>query len=117
MYLLECSANLKPVLAIVGWVVFGLQMAIPIALIVLGMIDMGKAVIASKEDEIKKAKKAFGQRFLYAVAVFLVVWAVRTIMSFVPSLFGDDALNTTEWNDCWACITTRGEPTGKCKYK
>ena len=116
MYFLECSANLKPVLAIVGWVVFGIQMAIPIALIILGMIDLGKAVIASKEDEIKKAKKAFGQRFLYAAAVFIVVWAVRLVMGFIPNLFGEDAGDTTAWTGCWACIATKGEATGDCVY-
>ena len=117
MYFLECNANLKPVMAIVGWVIFLIQMGIPIALILLGMIDLGKAVIASKDDELKKAQKAFGKRFLYAAAVFLVVWAVRTVLGFLPSIFGNENVgDTNAWEDCWACIANRGEAGGICNY-
>lgn len=117
MYLLDCSANLKPIMSIVGWIIFLIQMGIPIVLIVLGMLDLGKAVIASKEDEIKKAQKAFGKRFLYAAAVFLVVWAVRLVLGWLPKLFDEkDVGNTTAWEGCWSCIATKGEATGDCVY-
>lgn len=79
------------------------QWGIPIILIVLGTIDLGKAVIASKEEEIKKAQQMFIRRLIYAVAVFFVV----TIVTLVFSLFsttGKDS-NLTEiadsWLDCW----------------
>ena len=39
----------------IGQLLFILKILVPIAIIVLGMIDLGKAVIASKEDEVKKA--------------------------------------------------------------
>ena len=119
MYLLECSSKLEPILAIAGWGVFLIQMGIPIALIILGMLDLGKAVIASKEDEIKKAKKAFGQRFLYAVGVFIVVWAVKLVLSFIPNIFTneDDRGNTTAWEDCWKCVVAKGvEGRNNCNY-
>lgn len=109
MNLLACYTEIKPIITIIGWVVFLIQVGIPIILIILGMLDLGKAVIASKEDEIKKAKKAFGQRFLYAAAVFLVVWAVKLVMGFIPTMFGDaDVSNTTSWQGCWSCIASRG---------
>lgn len=117
MYLLDCNANLKPIMAIIGWVVFLLQMGIPIVLILLGMLDLGKAVIASKDDEIKKAQKSFGRRFLYAAAVFLVVWAVRTVLGFLPSIFGEENVSgQNEWESCWACIANRGETGSGCTY-
>ena len=37
------------------------------------MFDLSKAVIASKEEEIKNATKLLTKRAIYAVAVFLVV--------------------------------------------
>ena len=61
------------------------QWGIPIILIVLGTIDLGKAVIASKEEEIKKAQQMFIKRLIYAVAVFFVV----TIVSLVFGLFSE----------------------------
>jgi len=110
MYLLlECNGNLKPIMVLVGWIVFLIQMGIPIILIVLGMIDLGKAVIASKDDEIKKAQKAFGKRFIYAAAVFLVVWAVKLVLGWLPNLVNDIETDTTSWQGCWACIASRGE--------
>ena len=35
-----------------------LQIVVPIIIVIFGMIDLGKAVIASKEDEVKKARQA-----------------------------------------------------------
>lgn len=69
-----------------------LQILIPIGLIVFGLIDLGKAVIASKEDEMKKAQGNLIKRVMYAVLVFLVV----TIVSFVMGMVG-----STEWKECW----------------
>lgn len=78
------------------------QWGIPIILIVLGTIDLGKAVIASKEEEIKKAQQMLIKRLIYAVAVFFVV----TIVSLVFSLFDKtkDANFTgisNNWLECW----------------
>ena len=69
-----------------------IQIGIPIILIILGMLDLGKAVVASKEDEIKNAQKMLIKRCIYAVAVFLVV----TIVTFVMGLVG-----STDWKKCW----------------
>lgn len=119
MYLLDCTAELKPIMTLVGWVVTAIQWGIPIILIILGMIDLGKAVIASKDDEVKKAQKAFGRRVLYAVLVFLVVWIVQLVFgTVVPALFGSDGTvtGTNEWKGCWACIQSKGKETEKCQY-
>ena len=63
------------------------------------MIDLGKAVIAGKEDEMKKAQGTLIRRFIYAVAIFLVVTLVTFIMGVVTSAETDQ--DTTSWKDCW----------------
>lgn len=93
--------NLDPVWNILGFLIKTIWFGVPIVLIVLGMIDLGKAVIASKEDEVKKATKAFGKRFLYAVGVFLVVWIVTVVLNLVANLGGDNVQGTTGWSTCW----------------
>lgn len=108
MYFLEsiCAMeNLDPVWNIIGFIVKAIWIGIPIILIVLGMIDLGKAVIASDEKEVQKATKTFGKRFLYAVAVFLVVWLVQFVLSTVADV-ADGAINYNEdsWTACWAKI-------------
>ena len=92
-----------------------------IVLILLGMIDLGKAVIASKEDEVKKATKLFGKRFLYAVCVFLVVWLVQFVLTTVSNVAGkndkdEDVVDydDSDWSECWCRITKGSNSEGSC---
>lgn len=105
MYLLDIctNASLDPIWKLVGYLVNAIMIGVPILLIVLGMIDLGKAVIASKEDEVKKATKAFGKRFIYAVGVFAVVWMVTFVLNLVAGLgFSEvDQSTVTGWTACW----------------
>lgn len=97
------SANLQPLWDLIGTIINVIWIGIPIILIILGSIDLGKAVVSSKEDEVKKAKKTFINRLLYAVAVFCVVWLVTFIFDQVAKLGLDDA-DTASWKNCWQQI-------------
>ncbi len=44
----------------------------PFLVLLLGMLDLGKAVLSSKDDEMQKAKGRFVKRIIMGVAVFLV---------------------------------------------
>lgn len=116
MYFLETNIcnmrSLDPLWALIGYIIKAIWIGIPIILIILGSIDLGKAVIASKEDEVKKAKQAFIRRLLYAIAVFAVVWLVRIVLGFVSTLGIDKSydengnvienkVNVTGWAACW----------------
>ena len=61
------------------------QLVIPILLIVWGMIDLGKSVIAQKEDEIKKGQKTFISRLTAAAIVFFIITIVKLLISFVSA--------------------------------
>lgn len=91
--------NLAPLIKLIKHGIIPIiQIGIPIILIVLGMLDLGKAVIAGKEDEMKKAQSMLLKRCLYAVAVFFVV----TIVTLVFGLLGDaDVQDTGNWATCW----------------
>lgn len=102
------SAGLGPLWNVIGTIVKTLWIGIPILLIILGTIDLGKAVISSKEEEVKKAKKSFINRLIYAILVFAVVWAVGLLIGFISkigidkdkdgNLIIDDVGN---WRNCW----------------
>lgn len=104
-----CTAtNLNPLWNVVGTVVKIIWIGIPILMILFGSIDLGKAVISSKEEEVKKAKKAFINRLIYAVLVFAVVWIVGVLINFVSTLGVDEDENgnkmiadVTGWKACW----------------
>lgn len=113
MYLLSCNSNLQPVMNIIHIVITAIQIGVPIILIIFGMIDLGKAVISSKDDEVKKAQKSALRRLIYAVAVFLVVWLVKLVMSSIPKIF-PEAEGTSSWQGCWACISS--PKSSNCVY-
>ena len=93
-------AGLLPVVKIIYRLVKIFQWGIPIALILYGTIDLGKAVIASDEKEIKSAQSRLIKRFIYAALVFLVVVLVEAFMNLVASSGSDDS-DTSSWQDCW----------------
>lgn len=79
---------------LVSTIITAIQIAIPILLIIFGMIDLGKAVVASKEDEIKKGQQTFIKRLIAAAIVFLVIFIVKVLLNVVKP--GDDTI--------WACV-------------
>lgn len=70
---------------IIYLVVRAIQVIVPILLIIWGMLDLGKAVMAQKEDEIKKGQQTFIKRLVAAILVFFVVAITRLIIGlFAP---------------------------------
>ena len=63
-------------------VIVAIQIVVPILLVIFGMIDLVKAVVAGKEDEIKKAQSVLIRRLITGVLVFFVVAVVRLLISF-----------------------------------
>ena len=74
------------------------QLGIPILLILLGTIDLGKAVISSDEKEVKAAQSRLIKRFIYAALVFFVVTFVTVLMNMVAE--GKEG-DTDSWKSCW----------------
>ena len=89
---MDFCGDLSQVITLLKNVIKLIQWGIPMVLILFGMIDLGKAVMAGKADEMKKAQSTLIKRVIYAVAVFLVV----TIVTFAMGLVG-----STDWKDCW----------------
>lgn len=66
---------------ITSGLIFAIQVFVPFALIIMGMTDMGKAVIQQKEDDIKKAQNIFVKRVVAAALTFLIITAVKLLIS------------------------------------
>lgn len=97
-----CS-TLEPVIKLIKAVLALVKFGIPIVLILLGTIDLGKAVMASKDDEMKKAQGVLIKRVIYAVAIFLLVTIVELVMNLVSTNSDAEANN---WVSCWTGTTT-----------
>lgn len=61
-------------------IIRAIQVVVPILLIIWGMLDLGKAVMAQKEDEIKKGQQTFTKRVIAAILVFFVVAITQLII-------------------------------------
>lgn len=70
---------------LVSTVILIIKIVVPILLIIFGMLDLGKAVVASKEDEIKKGQQTFMKRVIAAVIVFFVIQIVQILINFVSN--------------------------------
>lgn len=64
-----------------------IRIIVPILLILLGTIDFAKAVLASKEDEMKKAQETFIKRAIIALAVFFVPTLVDIVMELAETVW------------------------------
>ncbi len=115
------GSRLQAIWNIVNVIVNVIMVGVPILLIIFGMVDLGKAVIASKEDEVKKSTKLLGKRFLYAIGVFAVVWFVRFAFDTIAGVVGRDNIEyqedsndknynygTNDWRTCWSCNIRKG---------
>ena len=81
-----CEAA-TPLLRIVGLVVFVIKVAVPIILIVVGMIDLAKAVGEKDEKTIKEAQNRLIKRVISAILVFLVITIVGIIINLMVKEF------------------------------
>ena len=93
----ECTGAILTIVGIIKTVVTYIKWGVPILLILFGTIDLAKAVIAGKEDEMKKAQNTFIKRLIYAIAVFLVV----TLVSFVMGIVSKNADGDDTAISCW----------------
>lgn len=84
---------------LVHYAVLIIQVVVPILLILWGMLDFAKGVMASDEDKIKAGQKKFIQRLIAAIFVFLIVTIVNLVIAMVGSLGGEGNQGESAW-DC-----------------
>ncbi len=64
----------------ISLIYIGIRIAIPLLLIIVGMFDMGRAIVAKKEEEVKKAQSLLIKKILLGVVVFLIPYLVEFIV-------------------------------------
>lgn len=113
MLLMEISVctTLAPIWQIIGWVLWVFKIVIPIVIIIFGMIDLGKAVVASKDDEIKKSIKSLAMRAIAGIVIFFIPTLVGAIFGLVGEFQSDEM--QAEYGKCKACIVNPGKDACK----
>ena len=81
-----------------------IQIGIPIVLIVLGTLDLGRAVISSDDKAVKEAQSKLIKRCIYAIVLFFIVTLLNLLFSMVGNIAGDDAPGLQSWSACWDSV-------------
>ena len=99
---LACSMNeIIPVIKFVKAIFNIIQFLIPIGLIIMGSIDLGKAVLSSDDKEIKQATSKLIKRAIAAVAIFFIVLLVELVMGLVSDSQTNGDKSSENWISCW----------------
>lgn len=98
MFLVQCGNIDIPqaITGVISTIINLIKIAVPILLIIFGMLDLGKAVMAQKEDEIKKGQQMFVKRLIAAAIVFFVVVIVQFATSLIASATAEESV--------WTCV-------------
>lgn len=80
-----------------------IKIVVPILLIIWGMLDFAKSIIAKKEDEIKGYQKSFVSRLISAVLVFLVITIVQLVVNLLAGVDKESNADGTNPEDIWSC--------------
>lgn len=76
-------------------IVLLIKIAVPILLIIFGMLDFAKGVIGSNDDEIKKGQKIFIKRVISAAIVFFIISITQLVINLAA---GEDS-------EIWSCAS------------
>lgn len=76
-----------------------IQVAVPIVLVIVGMINLLKAVTSSKEDDMKKAQMLFVKQLIYGALVFFAFVLTKLVISVAA-----DASDKSRIIDCTNCF-------------
>lgn len=95
----------KKVLEISNTVVNIMQIAVPVVLVLFGMIDLVKAISSQKEDDLKKAQGVLIKRLIMGVLVYFVVVIVKLLLSAIGG-------NT---DGIWKCVQCFVSNANGCK--
>ena len=84
-----------------GYAVMVLKIVIPAILIILGIVALGKAVIAADDKEIKTAVNSLIKKFIAAVIIFFIPSIISGLFSVVAG-FGSVK---PDYDVCVKCIS------------
>ena len=105
-----CEGDILTIVSAIKFVFTLIQWAIPLVLIVLGTIDMFKAMTSGDEKKTKEAQKTFIRRLIYAVVAFLIPFIISLVFTFVGKMIADEAAQEgkSTYDNFFACWQSAG---------
>ncbi len=88
---------------VVATIIKLIKVVVPILLIIWGMLDFAKSVVAKKEDDVKKYQKSFVSRLISAILVFLVITIVQLVVNLLAGVERESNTDGENPEDIWSC--------------
>ena len=98
----------KHLAQITKYVILILQIAAPIILVIMGMVDLVKGITSQKEDEIKKGQQIFIKRLIAGLILFFVFAITKFVISIAASSSDSNIMN------CASCFIS-GPDDADCR--
>ena len=96
--------NVKRVFRGIGWLIVIIKIIVPLVIIAFGVIEFAKAMVSSKEEEIKKA----GKNLVISSILGIFVFFIPAIISFVTGLVGGEDIYNESFGVCTNCMLNPG---------
>ena len=100
----DFCGEIDDILRVVGYFLLIFKIVIPLILLILGMIDLGKAVVSSDDKAVGKAVKSLAMRIVAAVCIFFI----PNIIGLVLKLVSDNENVNRDYTKCAECIQNPG---------
>ena len=103
-----CNDDSMKIFKFIGTIITFIKIIVPIILVIMGSIDLAKAVMAQKDDEIKKGYQSLMKRVIVAVIIFFL----PSLVSMIIGLVGEEENSVKDENGtavkvdntkCWKC--------------
>lgn len=91
---------------IIGWILNFIKILVPLALIILGMVDFGKATISSDEKALSKATSSLIRRFIVGVIIFFIPTIVFALLNITN--VSDESNTSGSFVRCTKCLLKPG---------
>jgi len=100
--------GLSPVLILIGHALNIFKLCLPLILIVLGIVDIGKAVISSKSEDVKKNMKNFFKKVLVCALVFFIPTVGMVVFGFIEDFTEIRENSGLDFDVCYNCLFDSG---------
>lgn len=114
---MQMCCNMRPFLNILRYVIVIIQFSVPLLLIILGTVDMFKAMTKDDEKENKKVIDTFVKRLIYGVMIFLVPFLVRLVFRVLnDNILNNqkEEINSMSWLSCFNYAMEKGKLKSVC---
>ncbi len=102
MLTLAFCADTWSIWKLIGDILTIFKIVIPVIIIIMGAIDLGKAVVSSDEKEIKKATSSLMRRFIAGIIIFFIPTIVNVVFNILDN-FGEVR---SDYTICSSCVAS-----------